>query len=149
MHPEPLPRSAVVTGRTFGSFREIADFLWQNAERLRGVYKPNEYDGVILPMLVVRRLDCVLAPTKDKVLKRLDDLKARGHKPADAAVDVALRKVAGVPSGRSATSATSFRRSTSIGSRARSATSPSRRSARSFPTRTSAIGGLRSSARCA
>jgi type I restriction enzyme M protein len=83
--------------RTFVSFREIADFLWQNAERLRGAYKPNEYDKVILPLLVVRRLDCVLEATKEKVLTRLDALKAKGMKPSDAAVDVALRKVAGVP----------------------------------------------------
>ena len=84
-------------GRAFASFREIADFLWQNAERLRGAYKPNEYDRVILPLLVVRRLDCVLDPTKAKVLTRLDALEAKGMKAADAAVDVALRKVAGVP----------------------------------------------------
>ena len=56
--------------RTFTSFREIADLLWQNAERMRGAYKPNKYDEVILPLLVLRRLDCVLAPTKEKVLGR-------------------------------------------------------------------------------
>jgi type I restriction enzyme M protein len=83
--------------RTFASFREIADFLWQNAGRMRGAYKPNEYDKVILSLLVLRRLDWVLAPTKDKVLARLDALKAKGMKPSDAAVDVALRKVSGVP----------------------------------------------------
>jgi type I restriction enzyme M protein len=64
--------------RTFTSFREIADFLWQNAERLRGAYKPHEYDKVILPLLVVRRMDCVLAPTKPKVLAKLEDLKGQG-----------------------------------------------------------------------
>jgi len=83
--------------RSFVSFREITDFLWTNAERLRGVYKPHEYDKVILPLLVVRRLDCVLAPTKDKVLARLDALKQKGMKVTDPAVDVALRKVTGVP----------------------------------------------------
>ncbi|WP_437947529.1 type I restriction-modification system subunit M N-terminal domain-containing protein [Sorangium sp. So ce296] len=88
--PPPSPRS-------FASFREITDFLWQNAERLRGAYKPNEYDKVILPLLVIRRLDCVLEPTKQKVLARLADLTARGMKPSDPAVDKALRKVSGVP----------------------------------------------------
>ena len=83
--------------RTFGSFREIADFLWQNAERMRGAYKPNEYDKVILPLLVVRRLDCVLEPTKEKVLARLEALKDKGMKATDPTVDVALRKVTGVP----------------------------------------------------
>lgn len=83
--------------KAFASFREITDFLWQNAERLRGAYKPNEYDKVILPLLVIRRLDCVLAPTKDKVLKRLAELQGRGLKLVDPAADVALRKVSGVP----------------------------------------------------
>ncbi len=86
----------VENGKTFTSFREIADFLWQNAERLRGAYRPNEYDHVILPMLVIRRLDCVLAPTKEKVLQRFAELQARGLKPTDPAVDVALRKASGV-----------------------------------------------------
>ena len=83
--------------KRFASFREIADFLWQNAERLRGAYKPNEYDKVILPLLVARRLDCVLAPSKDKVLARLEALKAKGMKATDPAVDVALCKVTTVP----------------------------------------------------
>ena len=82
--------------RTFASFRELADFFWQNAERLRGAYKPNEYDKVILPLLVIRRLDCVLAPTKAKVLARLEQLKAQGKKPSEPLVDAALRRAAGV-----------------------------------------------------
>lgn len=63
------------TTKRFASFLEIADFLWQNAERMRGAYKPNEYDKVILPLLVLRRLDCVLASSRDKVLARLETLK--------------------------------------------------------------------------
>lgn len=93
----PIAKVAPEAGRSFASFREITDFLWTNAERLRGVYKPHEYDKVILPLLVVRRLDCVLAPTKDKVLARLEALKQKGMKVSDPAVDVALRKVTGVP----------------------------------------------------
>ena len=83
-------------GHTFGSFREIADFLWQNAERLRGTYKPNEYDKVILPLLVIRRLDCVLAPTKQKVLDRLAELKARRMKESDPAMESALKRRSGL-----------------------------------------------------
>jgi type I restriction-modification system DNA methylase subunit len=64
---------------------------------MRGAYKPNEYDKVILPLLVLRRLDRVLAPTKKKVLARLEALRAKGMKPTDATVDVAPRKVSGVP----------------------------------------------------
>jgi len=91
--PTPVPPSP----RNFQSFREITDFLWQNAERLRGAYKPNEYDKVILPLLVVRRLECVLAPTKSKVLKKLEELKAKDLKVTDPIVDSLLRKAAGVP----------------------------------------------------
>lgn len=83
--------------RTFSSFREIADFLWQNAERLRGAYKPHEYDKVILPLLVVRRMDCVLAPTKAKVLAKHEELKAKGLKESDFAMEKSLKKAAGVP----------------------------------------------------
>jgi type I restriction enzyme M protein len=85
------------SGKAFGSFRELADFLWQNAERLRGTYKPHEYDKVILPLLVARRLDCVLEPTKAKVLERMEVLKSKGMKLTDPAVELALCKVSGAP----------------------------------------------------
>ncbi|MDE0368566.1 MAG: class I SAM-dependent DNA methyltransferase [bacterium] len=45
-------------------------FVWSVADLLRGVYKQSEYGRVILPLTVLRRLDCVLEPTKDKVLER-------------------------------------------------------------------------------
>ena len=40
------------------------------AELLRGPYKPAQYGRVILPMTVLRRLDCVLEPTKEKVMDK-------------------------------------------------------------------------------
>ena len=49
-------------------------FIWSVADLLRGVYKQSEYGRVILPLTVLRRLDCVLEPTKDKVLERASDL---------------------------------------------------------------------------
>jgi type I restriction enzyme M protein len=45
-----------------------ASFIWSVADLLRGDYKPHEYGKVILPLTVIRRLDCVLDATKDKVL---------------------------------------------------------------------------------
>lgn len=63
----------------------------------RAAYNPNDYDKVILPLLVARRLDCVLGPTKHKVLTRLDALKDKGMKASYPAVDVALRKITGAP----------------------------------------------------
>ena len=47
-----------------------AAFIWSVADLLRGVYKQSEYGRVILPLTVLRRLDCVLEPTKDMVLER-------------------------------------------------------------------------------
>lgn len=45
-----------------------AAFVWSVADLLRGDYKQSEYGRVILPLTVLRRLDCVLEPTKDDVL---------------------------------------------------------------------------------
>src|ERR1700730_16551579 len=38
----------------------LANEIWKSAERLRGKYKPYEYQNVILPIIVIRRLECVL-----------------------------------------------------------------------------------------
>ncbi|MDR4509756.1 MAG: type I restriction-modification system subunit M [Candidatus Brocadiaceae bacterium] len=46
---------------------------------LRGPYKRNEYRKVILPLTVLRRFDCVLAPTKEKVLARFNELKGKSE----------------------------------------------------------------------
>ena len=43
-------------------------FVWKIADKLRGTFKQHEYGSVTLPLLVLRRMDAVLAPTKDKVL---------------------------------------------------------------------------------
>jgi type I restriction enzyme M protein len=48
---------------------ELSSFIWSVADLLRGDYKQSEYGRVILPFTVLRRLDCVLEPTKDAVLK--------------------------------------------------------------------------------
>ena len=51
-----------------------AGFIWSVADLLRNVYKPSEYGRVILPLTVLRRLDCVLEPTKVAVLKADESL---------------------------------------------------------------------------
>lgn len=43
-------------------------FIWGVADTLRGDYKQHEYGDIVLPFVVLRRLDCVLEPTKNKVL---------------------------------------------------------------------------------
>jgi type I restriction enzyme M protein len=52
-----------------------AAFIWSVADLLRGDYKQSEYGKVIMPLTVLRRLDCVLEPTKAKVLERHVKLK--------------------------------------------------------------------------
>ncbi len=49
----------------------LSSFLWSVADLLRGDFKQSEYGKVILPFTVLRRLDCVLAPTKAAVLAEL------------------------------------------------------------------------------
>lgn len=51
--------------------KNLAGFIWSNAEILRGAYKPHEYGSLILPFTILRRLDCVLAPTKQAVLEAI------------------------------------------------------------------------------
>ena len=58
--PTPSPRREAV--------RNHAAFIWSVADLLRGDYKQSEYGKVILPLTVIRRLDCVLEPTKQAVL---------------------------------------------------------------------------------
>lgn len=56
---------------------QLAGFIWGICNLLRGPYKRNEYRKVILPMTVLRRFDCILAPTKEKVLKEFPGLKTK------------------------------------------------------------------------
>jgi len=56
------------------NFGEKANFIWSVADLIRGPYRPNQYKDVMLPLTVLRRLDCVLEPTKDKVLARQKEL---------------------------------------------------------------------------
>ena len=72
------------------NFKERANFIWSIADLLRGDYKQSEYGKVILPLTVLRRLDCVLEPTKKAVLEYLPQTK--GFSPD--AVETVLKKKA-------------------------------------------------------
>ena len=74
-----------------GNFSEKVGFIWSVADLLRGPYRPNQYKDVMLPLTVLRRLDCVLEPTKEAVLARYDKLK--GGKVKN--LEPILNKVAG------------------------------------------------------
>src|ERR1700677_74666 len=58
---------------------QLANFIWSICNLLRGPYKRNEYRKVILPLTVLRRFDCILAPTKARVLKEHTAIKAKGE----------------------------------------------------------------------
>ncbi|MBW2083945.1 MAG: type I restriction-modification system subunit M N-terminal domain-containing protein, partial [Deltaproteobacteria bacterium] len=60
------------------NFGEKVSFIWSVADLLRGPYRPNQYKDVMLPMTVLRRLDCVLEPTKDKVLTAYEEFRSKG-----------------------------------------------------------------------
>jgi type I restriction enzyme M protein len=70
---------------------EIVSFLWGVADLIRDTFKRGKYQDVILPLTVLRRLDCVLAPTKEKVLKKQAELRDRKLEN----LDPQLRKVSG------------------------------------------------------
>ena len=71
--------------------KEIAGKIWEIANRLRGPYRPPQYRLVMLPMIVLRRLDCVLEPTKDAVVKEHARLVAAGT--AEKAIPKLLTKI--------------------------------------------------------
>ncbi|QDU71073.1 type I restriction-modification system subunit M [Mucisphaera calidilacus] len=75
------------------NFGEKVSFIWTVADLLRGPYRPNQYKDVMLPLTVLRRLDCVLEPTKDEVLDRMKKLE--GGKVKN--VEPILCRVTGVP----------------------------------------------------
>lgn len=71
--------------------QQLANFIWQIADLLRGPYRPPQYERVMLPMTVLRRFDCVLAPTKAQVLAAYEKRK---DKP-ESILDPVLNSIAG------------------------------------------------------
>ncbi len=65
-------------GRNKSTLDNLADDIWKSAERLRGKFKAYEYQGVILPIIVIRRLECVLlqwrAAKRAEIMVRRPDL---------------------------------------------------------------------------
>ncbi len=84
----PLGSDRLAGSAASGPIRNHAAFIWSVADLLRGDYKRSEYGRVVLPLTVLRRLDGVLAPTKERVLKRAEALPGR--------LDPILNSVTGV-----------------------------------------------------
>jgi len=70
---------------------EIVSFLWGVADLIRDTFKRGKYQDIILPLTVLRRLDCVLAPAKEHVLETQAKLKDKKLEN----LDPQLRKAAG------------------------------------------------------
>ncbi len=75
------------------NFQEKSNFIWSVADLLRGPYRPNQYKDVMLPLVVLRRLDCVLEATKPKVLSEYAKIKDKGK----GVINAKLTKITGVP----------------------------------------------------
>jgi type I restriction enzyme M protein len=71
---------------------QLKSHIWEIANRLRGPYRPPQYRLVMLPMVVLRRLDSVLEPTKDAVLKEYDKLTVQNM--PESAMDRLLGRAA-------------------------------------------------------
>jgi type I restriction enzyme M protein len=80
------------------SHASLSALIWSVADLLRGDYKPSEYGRVILPFTVLRRLDCVLAPTKAQVLAKKAECEAQDLNP-----EPFLARITGVPFANTAT----------------------------------------------
>ena len=72
---------------------QLANFIWSICNLLRGPYKRNEYRKVILPLTVLRRFDCLLAPTKAAVLSEYDKIKTK----PETVVRSLLQRITGRP----------------------------------------------------
>ncbi len=70
---------------------EIAEFLWKIADLIKDDYEAKAYEDVILPFTLLRRLDCVLEPTREAVRKAAEKYKATPEQTRDAL----LKKAAG------------------------------------------------------
>ena len=57
----------------------VADLIWRSAELLRGAFRETEYRRVILPFTVLRRLDCLLQPTKNAVVAKHGEISTKGY----------------------------------------------------------------------
>ena len=59
------------------NFSQVASMLWSVADILRGDFKQSQFGRIILPFTLLRRLECVLEPTKAEVLAKYEEVKKR------------------------------------------------------------------------
>jgi type I restriction enzyme M protein len=74
------------------SLKQHGDVIWSIANILRGPYRPPQYRRVMIPLVVLRRLDCVLEATKDEVLAYHKQLNEKGKYDVDTIERMINRK---------------------------------------------------------
>ena len=77
--------------------KALSDFIWSVADLLRGPYRPPQYERVMLPLVVLRRLDAVLDGTREALKDAYEDLTAKHPDWPEEAVDARLRALADQP----------------------------------------------------
>ena len=75
-----------------GSGASLADFIWKNAEDLWGDFKHTDFGKIILPFTLLRRLECVLEPTRKDVRET-----HAAFKDAGIDIDLVLRQATRYP----------------------------------------------------
>lgn len=80
---------------TNNNFSQVASFIWSVADLLRGDFKQSQYGRVILPFTLLRRLECVLAPSKADVLKAYENVKQMPL-PEEAKEKMLLKSTSGL-----------------------------------------------------
>src|SRR5216684_4454399 len=68
----------------------LASEIWKSATRLRGKFKAYEYQNVILPIIVIRRLECVLLNWRED---KREEIRAKQPKRTDKEIDALVKKL--------------------------------------------------------
>jgi type I restriction enzyme M protein len=79
--PQPMTSTSAAPSQQPSGKQNLSAFIWSVADLLRGDYKQSDYGKVILPFTVLRRLDCVLEPTKAAVLEEKALREGQGLDP--------------------------------------------------------------------
>ena len=79
--PQPMTSTSAAPNQQPSGKQNLSAFIWSVADLLRGDYKQSDYGKVILPFTVLRRLDCVLEPSKAAVLEEKAMREGQGLDP--------------------------------------------------------------------
>ena len=89
----PANRKSASFMKNLDAFKQHGDIIWDIANLLRGPYRPPQYRRVMIPLTVLRRLDCVLESTKDRVLAMHKKLVTENKYDAEAIEKIINQKL--------------------------------------------------------